>query len=552
MKKNDKLVAVLGVAILLIAAIGIYYWAEEPVYVSADVEDFIIVTGDMMDTPEAIAVSDSCPFYALIASPVAINYDTEGYQSVIPLYVVNYDDSSRAIERTIDLVGIDVDEEVKDDDITPKELSLDYAKRFWKSSEGALLIEYTQEGYNLGVLATPLASYLSIPVIVTEEVDADVREVLEDLGVERTIVCGDLEGYGEVLKFEDVDDVVDATTMVVKEKFGEVNYITITNPIDIHKPTVMDSRTYDYEGSIQGFSLLPSMLGNALKNIKSALGGAGTKLGEFTIPEDWKYTLMKFEGIAEYKGKEDPDLFGSSVAFDVTGDYEIFGSGLGTASGIPKRDSEGKIVEDRIYSENVLYDLGGEEFKVFIKQASLFVSSSADAKVTVTIENLSDPLYPMMKQLSSIAPYLTAYRKGIIFGKPEFAFVADDHIRTERDETSAGVYQVRSNHGLHYASNMHVFDIHDQINELLVKLADDEDIDLDELGDLKKLRDYYKDDPVYICLVGGNVVLPQIIYDSYLTPATDNYISLKYGLGIPTDIISVSYTRLTLPTILLV
>lgn len=537
MKKNDKLVAVLGVAILIIAAIGIYYWAEEPVHVTADVEDFFVVTGDMMDTPEAIAVSDSCPFYALIATPVAINYDSEGYESVIPLYVINYDDTSRAIDRTIDLVGIDVDEEVKDDDITPKELSLDYAQRFWKSSEGALLIEYSQEGYNLGVLATPLASYFSIPVIVTEEVDADVREVFADLGVERTIVCGDLEGYGDVLKFKDVDEVVEATTMAVKDKFGEVDYITITNPIDIHKPKVMESKTFEFDGSIQGFSLAPSQMSNTLRNIGKALGAAGTKLGTIRIPDEWKYTLMKFDGIAEYKGKENPDLFGSSVAFEVAGDYEIFASGLGTASGIPKRDSDGKIIEDRIYSENVAYDLGGEEFNVKIKQATLFVTSTANAKVTITLENLSDPMYPMMKQLSSMAPYLTAYRKGIIFGKPEFAFVADDHIRTARDETCPGVYQVRSNHKLQYPSNMHVFDIHDQINELLVKLADDKEIDLEELGGLKELRDYYEDDPVYICLVGGSVVLPQIIYDSYLTPAGDNYLSLKYGVGIPTDII---------------
>ncbi|MFW9852552.1 MAG: C25 family cysteine peptidase [Candidatus Thorarchaeota archaeon] len=534
MKKNDKLIAVLGVAILILAAIGIYYWAEEPVFKKAEVEDFFAVTGVMKDVPEAIAVSDSCPFYALIATPIAINYDSEGYQNIIPLYIKNFKEPSRAIERTIDIIGISVDEEVKDG-ITPKELSLDYAKRFWKSSDGALLIEYTQEGYNLGVLATPLASYFSIPVIVCDEVDADIKEVLDNLGVERTIVCGDLEGYGDILKFEDPNDVVNASIKIVKEKFDELDYITITNPIDIHEPEVRGSISQEWEGTIQGFSLLPSQMKSFLTNFITAFtGSTAIKLGEIKIPEDYKYALIKFDGIAEYKGDEDPNDFGSSVAFEVSGDYEIFGSGLGTTAGIPIRDNEGYIIEDRVYSENVVYDLGGEEFKISAKKAVLFVSSAADVKVKVVIENLSDPLYPMMKKLSATAPYLTAYRQGIIFGKPEFAFVADDHIRTERDETCPGVYQVRSNHALQYACNKHIFDIHDQINDLLAKLAG---IDLTGLGSLKELRDYYKEDPVYICLVGGNVVLPQFIYDSYLTPAGDNFISLKYGVGIPTDII---------------
>ncbi|KYK24660.1 hypothetical protein AYK24_05920 [Thermoplasmatales archaeon SG8-52-4] len=533
LKKNDKLIAVLGVVILIIAAVGIFYWSEEPAFIEAEVKDFFMVSGVMNDLPEAISISDSCAFYSLIATPVAINYDSEGYQHVIPIYIKNFEEPSSAIERAEEMIGIFADEEVKED-ISPKDLSLDFAQRYWKSSQGALLIEYTQEGYNLGVLATPIASYFSIPVIVTDKVDEKVREVLNDLGVKRTIICGDLEGFGEILKFEDVDQVVDACIQVVQEKFEKVNYITITNPIDIHEPKVMGSISKNYEGSLKSmFTLLPSKLKSSLSNIKTALNPS-VKFGTITIPEDWKYALIKFEGTAEYKGDEDPNKFGSSVSFEFIGDYEVFGSGLGTPAGTPIRDSDGNIKVDRVYSENVVYDLGGEEFDVIGKSATLFVSDSADVKVNLVIENLSDPVYPMMKKLSATAPYLTAYRKGIIFGKPEFAFVADDHIRDERDQTSPGTYQSRSNHGLLYANNKHVFDIHDQINELLAKLVG---IDLSQIDSLKDLRDYYKDNPVYICLIGGNVGIPQLIYDSYLTPPGEGYISSKYGVGIPTDII---------------
>lgn len=535
MKKNDKIIVVAGVAILLLASIGIYYWEYQDGSMEiADVEDFFTVTGEMKDLPSAITVSDSCPFYALIATPVAVNYNAEGEQNIIPLYVKNFDEPSTAILRAEEQIGITVNEMIKDPK-SVKDVSLEFAEKYWESSEAALIIEYNQEGYNLGVLATPLASYLSIPVIVTEEIDGDVMKTLDDLGVEKTIVCGDFDGYGEVLKLESVDDVVNASIDVVMDKFGEINYVTITNPIDIYEPEVLETKKWSFEGTCPGGSLLPSMVGTTIKNVGTVMGG-GVSIGEFTIPDDYKYALVKFEGKANYKDGEDPNLFGSGMNFAVAGNYEIFGSGLGTNYGIPERDpNTGEIIEDKIYSETVVYDLGGETFDVRISRAMLYVSDSADGEVTITVEKLSDPLYPMMKKLSSLAPYLTAYHCGISYGKPEFAFVADDDTRTTLDETCPGYYGPRMNHNLFYASNKHVFDVHDDINEFLGKLAD---INVNELDGVRHLRDYYYENPIYIALVGGNVVLPQIIYYSYLTPPdNEDFLSLNFGTGTPSDVI---------------
>jgi len=42
MKKNDKIIAVLGVIILLLAGIGVYYWDSEETTVSAvEMDDFL-------------------------------------------------------------------------------------------------------------------------------------------------------------------------------------------------------------------------------------------------------------------------------------------------------------------------------------------------------------------------------------------------------------------------------------------------------------------------------------------------------------------------------
>ena len=70
MRKNDKLIIVVGVIILVLAAIGIYYWEYEEVVRAAEIDDFYTITGEMEDLPLGITVSDSNPFYALIATPI--------------------------------------------------------------------------------------------------------------------------------------------------------------------------------------------------------------------------------------------------------------------------------------------------------------------------------------------------------------------------------------------------------------------------------------------------------------------------------------------------
>ena len=128
MKKNDKLVVIFGVLILIIASLGIYYWDyEEGTEFSAMAEDFFEISGSISMMPESITVSDSCPFYPLIATPLAVHYDADCEQEIIPLYVKDFDDPSRAIERVKDQIYTRMDELIIDDSLSAKEASLELA-----------------------------------------------------------------------------------------------------------------------------------------------------------------------------------------------------------------------------------------------------------------------------------------------------------------------------------------------------------------------------------------------------------------------------------------
>ena len=510
MRKNDKLIVIIGVVILLISSIGIFLWVPDTTGAQgAEIEDVYGVCGTLCDVPNSITVSDDCPFYALVATPLAVHYDAEDNQEIIPLYVKNFDNPSRAIERVKydQLKTLGRDECIIDGSESVKNVSLKIAQDHWESSDAALIIEDNESGYNLGVIATPLASYLRIPVIVTDKIDQDVMNVLSHLGVKYTIVCGEnIEGFGNVLRFGNVEEIVDAQIDLLMDKFGDINYLTLTNPADAFPPKVLDSVEKHFGSSSEEWS--------------------------FTIPNGYKYALVKIEA-----NTDEP------VSFTIGADLEDIHPELQeneiTDGGpaIPKRDAKGNILGYKFYRESVVYDRGGVTYNIY---------GSTDVSAYVTIEKLEDPVHPMMKGLSTLAPYLTACHQGLIFGKPDFAFTANDDLRNEDGEKLSGFYMPRFNSELTTISNKHIYDnIHKPLNDVLAKIADVSPLqEKTYTKDVKALRNYFDKKDFSIALVGGATVLPQYIYQNLLEPfgdvdgdGTDDTAYGMGGGGTPSDVI---------------
>jgi hypothetical protein len=524
MMKNDKIIVAIGVAVIVFAAVGIYYWVPDIAEShSVQVSEFIDITGNLYDMPGSITVSDGCPFFPLIATPLSVNYDENGEQALIPLYVMNFTHPSKAItELQIQLNRIKKSERIKDDE-SAKNASLRIAQTYWESSEAALIIQHDEMGYNLGVLATPLASYLRIPVIVTEEIDSDVTKVLNNLGVKKTLICGEnLTGHGFFVKFNSPEEVVNATIVVVEQKLKQkVNYITLTNPVDAWPPQVLASEEHTFGPTKIKSSSMSQLVGTLL----GSFTGKVSVTWSFTIPKDYKYALVKFEGVNH--DFEYCDEMGDRVSFMMGPNIEGVPAGLkkfeinpgGTnAGGVAERDASGNIIKDVVYSESVLYGRGGVEYTI-VATGSWLVKKEGTVSARVIVEKLDNPVYPMMPGLSSVAPYLTAYHQGIIYGKPEFAFTADDDKITDKGETCPGLYVGGKNPKLVSISNKHFFDnIHDPLNALLAYLAD---IQINDDRDIKILRDHYKASPMYIALVGDATVLPNYFYQNHVEPIGD-------------------------------
>jgi len=183
-----------------------------------------------------VITSDSNPFYAIIATPVALYYEGNE-QHVQPLLVENLSNPSMAVERFMDMYDMDNPIIIKGGDVANVSISL--ATQIWEHVEEAIIVKNDFEGYSIAINLVPLASYKGIPVFVADDI-SQIMPTLKLLGVKTTYVCGDMEGYGKVVRFDDAEEAYEYVMEFVKSKFGSVGYIVMSNPLDITKPKVMD------------------------------------------------------------------------------------------------------------------------------------------------------------------------------------------------------------------------------------------------------------------------------------------------------------------------
>jgi hypothetical protein len=253
-------------------------------------------------------VSSNSEFFPLIGTPIAVGYSDTIINSN-PLLI-----AGEAASNFLDVyndTGIitigDVGEVPSDVSITgdEKSASLEAAKQIWSYSDGALVIENSKEGYEIGLVATVLASYLNIPVIVTNTMDDSVVETLSNLGVSYILVCGNLKGYGETYYLSSLDYVYDLSVEFLKIRFGKVSSITVTNSQDVYSDygIAKISCLAPYLSSSHGGVVLNCPVPRLSSNIFSESGEVITDAANNTyllIKTEIEKLLGKFKNLGVY------------------------------------------------------------------------------------------------------------------------------------------------------------------------------------------------------------------------------------------------------------
>ena len=451
----------------------------------------------LMEETAAI-VSKENPFYALIATPVALYCDTNLH--VKPLLVQDFNNPSKSIQRFKELY--DVSDAILIDNETPTEASIRIAEMVWEHVDEAILIKNDFEGYKLGINIAPLASYKNIPIFVANSLD-EIRDALENLGVEKTYVCGDIDGYGSFMKFDSVEEINNFMINFLKQKFGGVNYITMANPLDIQKPKVLDSVEYHFEDTIPSVPTLPAQSFNVL--LASLTGKDIIKQYEFEVP-DYGYARIKID--LDNLDSEDVKELGDRIFLMIMNpEGETYAY---TATGAGLADYEnGDITKDKVHYEFIVCNEPGKYTARVIGQ--WFARVEGDYDLTIKVEKISTPIDPLMENLSSLAGYLAAYHQGIVFAKEEFAFAYEHAVSQPGDNPDAIE-----------ACNEHVLELHSKLNNLLSKIAD--------VDGEYALWSHYKENPIYIAILADPTMIPMFYYKN-----PDS--AYLMGWGVPGDFI---------------
>jgi len=502
---RKKLAVLMAVAISLPILTGCVERVKEVSGFSMDTVMNIKSEREYGATP--IIVSEGNPFYAVIATPVALYYDEEG-QHVMPLLVKNFDNPSKPVERFTEFYQASY-KEIRGG--TPENVSIDLSK-VWKKSDAALLIENNQHGYELGIVAAPIASYLNIPIFVTNNTD-NIRNILKKLGVKYTFICGNLEGHAMTWRFDDVEEINDFIINLLKEKFGEIDYVTITNPLDITNVKVLNETEYEFQNVTASADILPAQTVNILLGGLLGLHEGLFGINAFEVPEEYKYARLVIDLInddSEYVSELGDDL----ILLVYGPDEEIYVY-TSTAAGIPEVEN-GDIVVDKVHYETIIYNKPGKYIAQVL--ARRVATLNGQYTLRIKVQQIDSPLQPLMKNLSSLAPYLTAYHHGIILASPDFAFVGNESIGIE------GVVYPSTNEELVEPNNEHVLEIHEKLNELLAKIANI------SANDTEALWKYYTKNPIHVAIVGDATMIPMYYY---YNPDSDNII----GVQLPSDFI---------------
>ncbi|MEW5760826.1 MAG: C25 family cysteine peptidase [Candidatus Thermoplasmatota archaeon] len=539
--ERKKIIAIC-IVLILIFAIFLFVPKKVEKIEYAKLEDLLSSTSERKIFDGTIVVSDESPYYALISTPLAVYYDEKG-KHAYPLLVTSKTPAT-PIKRFFELynstkvfaIGIS-NIELKIDKYfyyPILELSKRIALDFWKRSDGALIIEMSDIGYNHGLAATVLSSYLNIPVFVAKKFDDDIKTTLDKLKVKYTILCGKIKGYKKVLSFRNIEEIQDITIQYIRHKEGlnaNFSYIAIANPLDTKFPNIENKIKHHFEGDVFHFE------GEAGVWPGTTAPSKGVDFN-LEVPQSFTYGIMRFT--LKFAPHEQINVDGERIYAFIYSEKEgkmVERSFFGTPAG---RFEGGYSIVD------FEYPLMNETGKFLIHVEGRMTYEGIPVKginekpvhfyLDVEILRLSSPIYPLMPSLSSLAPYLSAYHIGTLLAKPTYALQYPGYSGcAECGEPSANENSIDS------ANNQSLF-VHSELLNILSRVAGKKPKDvINNKEEINALAKKYYDDPVYIGIIADTNMVPHYYYPGGET---------LEGVGEPGDTIyaniNVNYTNASL------
>ncbi len=482
---------------------------------------------------DAIIIPDSNPFFGIIGANLACWYDTDNNSTgLLPFLVQNDGKLTDYQERFLDqfletknkkllILGEQLHTEHETTEIlgSPPCVAINAAVHVFTQASTVLIIPYnTEDAYQLSLIASPLASYLNIPILIYDDNQMEIQNVCFTLNTTNVYVIGDIQltfPNITIRTLETEEEIQTAIITIIKEQFEEINYITMANPSDAIPSYIIDSNETTFFDHIKNIKL--TILGRKI-NVK------GTDIKQYNISIPNGINRVHIHGNISRKSRPLLDKINpivpiiymylydpqdNIVAYSNSLAYEIGETYLET---LTCNASGNYTLVVKIYN--------GIKGGYFIQRGLSIVDS--DFEISINISALEKPHMPLIPKLSMIAPYLTSAHGGLIIADPDFELTSDNYATAANGSGTGPWY----NEKLHNFTNQKVNYTIGQLKNTLALL-----------GDHNMLNNYLSG-PAWLAILAGTNMIPMYYYSPSQQGlpekglASDNPYSLDWNLSV--------------------
>lgn len=533
--KHKKMVISIVLVILMVSGGLFFLFSRSPDRIETiSIREVLELTSERRDTEDVVIVSDSDPFYSVITAPVACWYDIAPGDGdpygLRPLLIAADGKLDGTQERFLSNYGADsfllVGEVEKDGRRLTgpaTEISLKLSKKEFERTSGVLIVPDTEEGYELGVVAAPLASYLNIPVlIVNASTDlGELRRELVGLGTEYCAVVGpDPGSIAKELGFkaillENREAIMESVLVAIKNRFGEINYITMTNPSDVIPPYVTSSGTDTFETKVENIKIETGRAGGDIL-------GESSQTYDIHVPSDLNllrihinFTSVSAGPLTSIKDAVDIEPLIFASLYDPDGDIVAYGPSFSLDVGKTYLETL-SVDAPGTYRLKVDVYYGTAGFDTYAGTGFGISKIDAAYQVTVVRDSLSSPHYPLYPRTSMLAPYLTAAHGGLVLADPEFELTGPDYARKAKGHSTGPWYDK---------------ELHDLANEKVERNVNELNGTMELLKEHGLYEDYLNGS-AWLAILGGANMIPM-----YYEPKESDWVEDPlYGTGWATDL----------------
>lgn len=475
-----------------------------------------------MSSEEIVIIPDTDPYFGIIGASIACTYDSAENNKLIPLLIQHNQTLTPAQTRFIEsnvtsknpailVLGesLTLPPHSQKTEILglPPQVSIEIAKHRFNQTPTVLILPYGQTKYTLALIASPLANYLNMPILLFDNNSEPLQTICNDLNVTTAYIIGNIQPqlspYINQIQLKTEQDVQQEILKTIKQKFDGINYITLTNPLDTKKPSILQTTKKITNHSIKNVKLIG--LGKTI-----ILQGEDIKQTSLMVPSGINH-IQIYGNITCSQSPMDPfdeiTPILSMTLYDPNGEIAAYAFS-------PGYDFRKTFLETLTCYAPGEYHLifsvyHGIKGGFFLQRGISLVD--CDIEITTIISTLENPHMPSIPHLSMLAPYLSTAHGGIIIANENFSLTSEGY-ESNATGLSAGPWYRET---LHPFTNMKVNYTVNYIKETLTLL------------DEQNLLDDYLNGPAWLAILADTTMIPMY----YFKPSQPN-IPEK---GLPSD-----------------